>query len=75
MNAIFEPQEQVSPVQIDLLGAAFMLATVSPAQTRVGTGAGGSHFDLHWDGKKYQMEAVAMFLILHLYFIHKSIPI
>ncbi len=50
VNAVFEPQEQVSPAQIDLLGAAFMLATAGPAQTRVGTG--GSHSDLPWDGKK-----------------------
>ena len=52
LNAVFEPQEQVSPAQMDLLGAAFMLATAGPAQTRVGTGAGGSHSDLPWDGKK-----------------------
>ena len=35
-----------------LLDTAFMLATGGPAQTRVGTGAGGSHSDLPWDGKK-----------------------
>ena len=52
VNAVFEPQEQVSPAQMDLLGAAFMLATAGPAQTRIGTGAGGSHSDLPWDGKK-----------------------
>ena len=52
VNAVFEPQEQVSPAQMDLLGAAFMLVTGGPAQTRVGTGAGGSHSDLPWDGKK-----------------------
>ena len=52
VNAVFEPHEQVSPAQMDLLGAAFMLATGGPAQTRVGTGAGGSHSDLPWDGKK-----------------------
>ncbi len=52
VNAVFEPQEQVSQAQIDLLGAAFMLATAGPAQTRVGTGAGGSHSDLPWDSKK-----------------------
>ncbi len=52
VNAVFEPQEQVSPAQIDLLDAAFMLATAGPAQTRVGTGSGGSHSDLPWDGKK-----------------------
>ncbi len=52
VNAVFEPQEQVSQAQIDLLGAAFMLATAGPAQTRVGTGSGGSHSDLPWNGKK-----------------------
>ncbi len=52
VNAVFEPQEQVSPAQIDLLDAAFILATGGPAQTRVGTGAGGSHSDLPWNGKK-----------------------
>ena len=52
VNAVFEPQEQVSPAQMDLLGAAFMLATAGPAQTHVGTGTGGSHSDLPWDGKK-----------------------
>ena len=44
--------QQVSQAQMDLLGAAFMLATGGPAQTRIGTGAGGSHSDLPWDGKK-----------------------
>ncbi len=52
VNAVFEPQEQVSQAQIDLLGATFMLATGGPAQTRVGTGAGCSHSNLPWDGKK-----------------------
>ncbi len=52
VNAVFEPQEQVSPAQIDLLGAAFMIATAGPAQIHVGTGTGGSHSDLPWDGKK-----------------------
>ncbi len=52
VNAVFEPQEQVSPAQADLLGVAVILATGGPAQTRIGTGAGGSHSDLPWDGKK-----------------------
>lgn len=52
VNAVFEPQEQVSPAQVDLLDAAVILATGGPAQTRVGIGAGGSHSDLPWDGKK-----------------------
>lgn len=52
VNAVFEPQEQVNEAQANLLGAAFMLASAGPAQTRVGTGAGGSHSGLPWDGKK-----------------------
>ncbi len=52
INDIFEPQEQVSEAQAELLGAALILATGGPTQTRVGTGAGGSHSDLPWDGKK-----------------------
>lgn len=52
INDIFEPQEQVSESQANLLGAAFILATGGPAQTRVGTGTGGSHSDLPWEGKK-----------------------
>lgn len=52
INDIFEPQEQVSEAQADLLGTALILATGGPAQTRVGTGAGGPHSDMPWDGKK-----------------------
>ena len=52
VNAVFAPQEQVSEAQADILGAALILATGGPAQTRVGTGAGGSQSDLPWDGKK-----------------------
>ena len=52
VNAVFAPQEQVGQAQIDLLGAAFVLASAGPAQTHIGTGAGGSHSDLPWDGKK-----------------------
>lgn len=52
INDIFEPQEQISPAQADLLGAALLLTTGAPAQTRVGTGAGSSQSDLPWDGKK-----------------------
>lgn len=55
INDIFEPQEQVSEVQANLLGAAFILATGGPAQTRVGTGAGSSHYNLSWDGRKNNM--------------------
>lgn len=52
VNAVFAPQEQVNEAQADLLDAAFILATGGPAQTRIGTGAGGSHSDLPWNGKK-----------------------
>lgn len=46
VNVVFEPQEQVSQAQIDLLGATFILASAGLSQTRVGTDAGGSHSDL-----------------------------
>ena len=52
VNAVFAPQEQVSQAQADLLGVALILATGGPAQTHIGTGAGGSHSDLPWNGKK-----------------------
>lgn len=40
VNAVFEPQEQVSARQAELLGAAFTLAVGGPAQVHVGTGGG-----------------------------------
>lgn len=46
VNAVFEPQEQVSGAQAHLLGTAFMLASGGPAQTHVGTGGGGSDNEL-----------------------------
>ncbi len=49
VNAIFEPQEQVSGKQAELLGAAFILAAGGLAQTHVGTGGGGSSSDLPWN--------------------------
>ena len=52
VNAVFEPQEQVSEAQADLLGAALILATGGPAQVHAGTGAGGLNSDLSWNGKK-----------------------
>ena len=52
VNAIFESHEQITPAQTDLLGTALILATGGPAQTRVGTGTGGSRSDLPWDSKK-----------------------
>lgn len=52
-NTIFEPQEQVSGKQAELLGAAFILAAGGLAQTHVGTGGGGSSSDLPWGEKKH----------------------
>ena len=52
VNAVFEPQEQVSGKQAELLGAAFTLAAGGPAQPHVGTGAGSSSSDLPWGEQK-----------------------
>lgn len=52
VNAVFEPQEQVSEAQAQLLGAAFMLASGGPAQAHVGTGSGGSQSDMPWGERK-----------------------
>lgn len=48
VNAVFEPQEQVSGKQAELLGAAFTLAVGGQAEVHVGTGSGGSSSDLPW---------------------------
>ena len=52
VNAVFEPQEQVSGKQAELLGAAFTLAAGGPAVSHVGTGGGGSSSDLPWIEQK-----------------------
>ena len=52
VNAVFEPQEQVSGKQAELLGAAFTLTAGGPAQAHVGTGGGGSSSALPWNDKK-----------------------
>lgn len=52
VNAIFEPQEQVSEKQMELLGAAFTLAAGGPAQAHVGNGGGGPSSDLLWGEQK-----------------------
>lgn len=52
VNAVFEPQEQVSEAQAQLLGTAFMLASGGPAQAHVGTGSGGSQSDMPWGERK-----------------------
>ena len=49
VNAVFEPQEQVSGKQAELLGAIFSLAVGGPAQAHVGTG--GSTSELPWRDK------------------------
>ena len=54
VNAVFEPQEQVSGKQAELLGAIFSLAVGGPADVHVGTGGGGSSSELPWrDKDKY----------------------
>ena len=52
VNEIFEPFEQVSEVQTQLLGATFEMLSGGPAQTHVGTGGGGSSSDMPWGEKK-----------------------
>lgn len=52
VNEIFEPFEQVSQVQAQLLGATFEMLSGGPAQTHVGTGGGGSSSDMPWGEKK-----------------------
>lgn len=51
-NAVFEPQEQVSGKQAELLGAAFTLAVGGQAEVHVSTGSGGSSSDLPWGEQK-----------------------
>ena len=52
VNEIFEPFEQVSQVQAQLLGATFEMLSGGPAQTHVGTGDGSSSPDMSWGEKK-----------------------
>ena len=52
INEIFEPFEQVSQVQVQLLGATFEIFSGDPAQPHVGTGGGGSSSDMPWGEKK-----------------------
>ncbi len=51
-NAVFEPQEQVSEKQAELLGTVFSLAAGGLAEVHVGTGSGGSSSDLPWGEQK-----------------------
>ena len=43
---------QVSPVRAQPLGATIEMLSGDPAQTHVGTGGGGSSFDMPWGEKK-----------------------
>lgn len=51
INEIFEPVEQVSHVQAQLLESAFEMLSGGPAQIHVGTGGGGSSSDMPWGEK------------------------
>ena len=52
VNVVFEPQEQVSGAQVQLLGAIFMLASIGPAQAHVETVGDGLKSDLPWGEEK-----------------------
>ena len=52
VNEIFEPFEQVSQVQAQLLGATFEMLSGGPAQTHVGTAGGVSSSDMPWGERK-----------------------
>ena len=52
INEIFEPLEQVSQLQVQLLGATFEMLSGGPTQTHVGTGGGGSSSDMPWGERK-----------------------
>ena len=56
VNAVFEPQEQVSRKQAELLGAAFILAAGGQAEVHVGTGGGGSTSELPWRDKDKRLK-------------------
>ena len=53
VNEIFEPFEQVSQVQAQLLGVTFEMISGGSAQTHVGTGGGGTSSDMPWGERKY----------------------
>lgn len=48
VNEIFEPFEQISQVQAQLLGATLELLAGGPAEVHVGTGGGGPSSDMPW---------------------------
>ena len=52
VNEIFEPFEQVSQIQAQLLGATFEMLSGGPAQNHIGTGGGGSSSDMPWGERK-----------------------
>ena len=51
VNAVFEPQEQVSGKQAELLEAAFTLVAGGQAEVHVGTVGNGSSSELPWRDK------------------------
>lgn len=51
VNACFSAAEQVSEMQSNLLSAAIGLATGGTAQPHVGSGGGGSTYELPWRDK------------------------
>ena len=52
VNEFFEPFEQVSQAQTQMLGATFEMLSSGLAQTHVGTGGGGSSSSMPWGEKK-----------------------
>ena len=52
VNEIFEPFEQVSQKQAQLLGTTFEMLSGGPTQTHVGTGGCGTSSDMPWGEKK-----------------------
>lgn len=57
VNVVFEPQEQVSGKQAELLGVAFTIAASGPAEVHVGTGSGGPSSDLPWREQKNKRQS------------------
>ncbi len=52
VNAVFDPQEQVSGKQAELLEATFTLVSGGPAEVHIGAGSGGSSSNLPWGEQK-----------------------
>lgn len=52
VNEIFEPFEQVSQVQTQLLGTTFEMPSGGPGQTHIRTGVGSSSSNMYWGERK-----------------------